>query len=129
MQLHGYIIGPKCFDRISQLNLFLVNVQSALILERGSYFLGGNGAEHPSAFSGLHLNHNGFALQILCKSLSRFQYFFCLLFFVGILQLQVIQILCIGFQTQLFRQYKVSGIAVIYIYNLTLFPQGFYIFQ
>ena len=83
--------------------------------------------EPKAAFTGFHGDHDSYLLQILCELLcicKALGGLFCLTLF---LELQIVFIFLIGFDTQLFGDDKVPCISITDVDNIALFAERFYI--
>ena len=129
VQLDRHFMHAEGLDGVGKLDLFLVQIQTVLVFGCLGDLLGADGTEDLAALTGLHGHGDLDLLQIGSHLLCIRKLFGCQLFFVLLLELQVIQIFLGRFQTQFFGNDHISGIAVAHIDDLALFAQGFYIFQ
>ena len=110
-------------DRLSELDLFLVEVEIVLFLCFLGDFLGADRTEHFSVTARFHLDHNRDLFELLRQFLSICQLCGCFFRLSLFLQLQVVFVLVIGLYSQLLGNDKVPCVSVADVDNISLFAE------
>ncbi len=114
------LIAAECLDGVG-LELCLGDVYTVLLLQGDGDLLGGDAAEQPSAGAGLGLDVDRHVLQLAGECDGGLSGPLFTLLPRLLLQLHGVDVVGSGSHRQLFGQEEVPGVAVGYLYHLTLF--------
>ena len=129
MQPDVNLCRSEFFERPIHGDFLFVDIIAQLILCCFCDFLCRNRTKDPSAFSGTDSQRDRFFLNLLLQLLCSCKRLLGKLFRVFILKLQGIEISRSRLNTLLLWKKHVARISVAYIYKVTFFSKGFYVFK
>ena len=123
MQLDRNLECAERLNRLRNLDLLFVQIQSMLILGRCRDFLGRDRSEYFAVLAGLHADDDGASCEILCHRLRIRKLLGCHLILMCLLESELVFVSLCRLYAKFLGQYKVTGIAVAYLDDLALFAE------
>ena len=123
MQLDRNLECAERLNRLRDLDLLLVQIQSMLILGRCRDFLGRDRSEYFAVLAGLHADDDRASRKVLCHRLRIRKLLGCYLILMRLLESELVFVSLCRLYAKFLGQHKVTGIAVAYLDDLALFAK------